>query len=636
MENIQKISMDIMDNHIYEPIYTKQYDIGRQIEITITENGNSVDLTGITPIFQMKKPDGKVIIKNANISNNVIIVELDKNITVCYGNRVPFQIQLFNSNTNTAITTITGYMFIDESVVKLDDIESTSDFSTFTDILIQINDSSDKAKLYAENAKLSEENAKTSEENASSFATEAKSAKESAETSSGNAATSASNAAVSAENALQSENKAKISEDNALLSEQKAKMSEDNSKSSENNAKESEDNAKESEENALQSANQSKQYAIGESDSSKYYYEQAKSISESFAGALRPMGTVTFAALPSIDLASSGDMYNISDEFTTTDDFKEGSGFVEPAGSNIYKTSDGKWDVLAGTPVTGVKGDTETNYRRGNINITCEDIGALSLDGDSANNIVSYTSNDDTSVSSWNDVNKLESGESHKSIFSKISTMFKNIRFLYNTLGTTDISTIGDGTVSSAISTLNSNLGLQLSTQFESNYTSILAMVKAVPNDKNRVYSIKSTFTDYPPIMTAMGYTAHPVIKITSKDLVRYIELIACDANGRTKIIKGYTTAESSTIVWQEDDNICNALHLQATNTADSLSMFTVKIPDKYKNVSSLMYAISQVIGNWGTWSVCNTDISNGVIRIATNYTGSDIFSPWFSILLFY
>lgn len=186
------------------------------------------------------------------------------------------------------------------------------------------------------------------------------------------------------------------------------------------------------------------------------------------------------------------------------------------------------------------------------------------------------------------------------------------------------------------ISTLDSNMWLQLTTQPESNYTSILAIVKAVPNDKNRVYSIKSTFTDYPPIMTAMGYTVYPVIKITSKGSVRYIELIACDANGRTKIIKGYTTIESSTIVWQEEDNICNALHLQATNSADSLSVFTAKVPDKYKNVSSLMYAISQIIGNWGTWSVCNTDVSNGVIKIATNYTGSDVFSPWFSILLFY
>ncbi len=33
--------------------------------------------------------------------------------------------------------------------------------------------------------------------------------------------------------------------------------------------------------------------------------------------------------------------------------------------ANIYKTSDGKWDVLAGTPVTGIKGAKETSYRRG-------------------------------------------------------------------------------------------------------------------------------------------------------------------------------------------------------------------------------------------------------------------------------
>lgn len=59
-----------------------------------------------------------------------------------------------------------------------------------------------------------------------------------------------------------------------------------------------------------------------------------------------------------------------------------------------------------------------------------------------------------------------------------------------------------------------------------------------------------------------MGYTVYPVIKITSKGSVRYIELIVCDANGRTKIIKGYTTIELSTIIWQEEDNICNALHL--------------------------------------------------------------------------
>ena len=116
-------------------------------------------------------------------------------------------------------------------------------------------------------------------------------------------------------------------------------------------------------------------------DSAKKYYEQAKGISETLSGALRPMGTVAFANLPALSLAASGNMYNISDQFITTDDFKEGAGNTVPAGANVYKTEDGKWDVLAGTPVTGVKGSAESAYRQGNVNITAENVGAVPVGG---------------------------------------------------------------------------------------------------------------------------------------------------------------------------------------------------------------------------------------------------------------
>ena len=120
------------------------------------------------------------------------------------------------------------------------------------------------------------------------------------------------------------------------------------------------------------------------SEEAQNYYEQAKKISESFSGALRPMGTVTFANLPALSNASEGDMYNISDQFTTNANFKEGSELVIPAGSNVYKTADGKWDILAGTPVTGVKGgaEPETAYHTGNVNLTPENIGAVKKSGD--------------------------------------------------------------------------------------------------------------------------------------------------------------------------------------------------------------------------------------------------------------
>ena len=149
--------------------------------------------------------------------------------------------------------------------------------------------------------------------------------------------------------------------------------------------------------NAAISASTAQNYAVADTDSAKYYYEQARRISESFSGALRPMGTVTFANLPMLSETASGNMYNISDQFTTTADFKEGTGNVIPAGANVYKTEDGKWDVLAGTPVTGVKGNAESRYRRGNVNITAENVGAVPVGGNAGSA---------TTVQDYNDTSK--------------------------------------------------------------------------------------------------------------------------------------------------------------------------------------------------------------------------------------
>lgn len=111
----------------------------------------------------------------------------------------------------------------------------------------------------------------------------------------------------------------------------------------------------------------------------------------------------------------------------------------------------------AGT-VTGVKGNAETTYRTGNVNLTPANIGALAEDGDSINNTVSFTSLDSDSPTAWTNVSMLTSGERHSSLFRKISTMFKNIRWLYKMLGTTNISAIGGGTVTGALSALNTDL----------------------------------------------------------------------------------------------------------------------------------------------------------------------------------
>ena len=179
---------------------------------------------------------------------------------------------------------------------------------------------------------------------------------------------------------------------------------------------------------AAASATKAESYAVGgtgsregeDSDNAKYYYQQAKDVSEGLKGGLQPHGTCAFADLPALADVNAGWMFNISDEFTTTDDFKEGSGNVIPAGANIYKTSDGKWDVLAGTPVTGVKGAKETVYRRGNVSLSAANIGAVAEDGDASDTTVTFSAAAERA--------NITTGEKLSALFSKIAKWLSDLK----------------------------------------------------------------------------------------------------------------------------------------------------------------------------------------------------------------
>lgn len=74
---------------------------------------------------------------------------------------------------------------------------------------------------------------------------------------------------------------------------------------------------------------------------------------------------------------------------------------------------------------------------------------------DLTENEVAFTSGDAASPTAWSSVSVLTSGSTLATLFNRISTMIKNVRWLYSKLGTTDISSIGNGTVTGALSTLN-------------------------------------------------------------------------------------------------------------------------------------------------------------------------------------
>ena len=69
-----------------------------------------------------------------------------------------------------------------------------------------------------------------------------------------------------------------------------------------------------------------------------------------------------------------------------------------------------------------------------------------------------YTSNDNASPAAWSDVSEVSSEDTNSSIFSKLTTMVKNVRWLYSKLGTTDISNIGDGTVTGGLNEIYNGL----------------------------------------------------------------------------------------------------------------------------------------------------------------------------------
>ena len=346
-KTIQNLSIDFNQKG-YKTINAKQYDKEtRYVVVHCTDNGTFVPLDDtVYANARTMTADGRALLDPATIQDDgTILLELDDTLLAAPG-RAATQIDIYQSGTEKRLTTMSFFINIEPSVYGDNAIIASDEFNALTELIKKV---TKDYEYVIEESKKHADNAKASEDNAAGFAA--------------NAASSATDAKLSADN---------------------ANVSETNAANSANDATNFADAAADKADEASAHADMSRSYAVGTNnavregdaaDNAKKYYEQAKDIAESFAGTLRPKGTITFTNLPSATDAKEGDMYNISNQFTTTASFKEGAGNIIPAGANVYRTDDGFWDVLAGSPVTGVKGNAENSYRRGNVNITAEDIG---------------------------------------------------------------------------------------------------------------------------------------------------------------------------------------------------------------------------------------------------------------------
>lgn len=497
-----------------------------------------------------------------------------------------------------------------------------------------------KSESSQQAAAMSEINAKASENAAKASETAAKTSETNAKASETAAAKSATAAAISETNAKASETSASQSASTATSEAASASQSASTAIDKATIATQKATEIIGKAESAADSATKAQSYAVGgtgsregeDSDNAKYYYQQAKDVSEGLKGGLQPHGTVAFADLPALADVSTGWMFNISDEFTTTDDFKEGAGNVIPAGANIYKTSDEKWDVLAGTPVTGIKGVNEDSFRRGNVVLTAKDVGAVSTGGDTAENTATFTSSDvaDGSASAWTTVSKLSSGEKHSSIFAKVSQMFKNVRYLYKMLGTTDISKIGNGTCTGAISSLNSGLANKYFIKImKSDWSGIMGSLMPMFNINNDnmidLIAHNEQNDTYPGVRVARASADYDgnnipdtyLKKSDAKNNVSALSNTATNYNDQTPVVQYFTVPDDGyyliTGLVTFSSNANGFREVFITNTTSNYVMGRVRVPAVSGGASTLQVTSGGTFGpgQTGTLSTYQNSGSN-------------------------
>lgn len=315
---VHQVNVDIvLRNSVPEPIHLVQYDKTLPIlEVKIWKNGSEYEIPDPAIVsIRLEKPD-KHVVYNPSIG-----MDSDRK-------RVYFQItEQMTSSNGSAIAiveivtdgkiagTASFEMIIDRNPVQNGAIESTEEFKSVI--------------ISAEIAEQAAESALNSKTEAGLFASSAE-----------EAASSAVDSAASAQ-------------DSKTEAENWAKKSESFTHGG-TDIREGED-----------------------TDNAQYYYNQIKDVAVTVTGGLIPKGTIFFEDLPLTGL-SMGYMYNISDSFISDNRFKDGGGKRYEAGSNVYYTSDGYWDVLAAPPaVYGVKGVAQEDFYTGYINLSPGDLGTL-------------------------------------------------------------------------------------------------------------------------------------------------------------------------------------------------------------------------------------------------------------------
>lgn len=393
----QNLNVNVIPGGVMPVVKLNQYDFGlEKLIFTVYDGASPFTMpTGGSVVIQGTKPDKTGFSYACTFSNNVVTADVAQQMTVLAG-LVVTELVIKDSSMNR-IASANFVLAIEPAALNDDTIISDTDLPT---IIAEATEQMQRAEAAAETAVEAVESIGDSVERAEAAATSAAADAESASDDASTASSAASTASAASQTATSAAQTASTAATDA---------------------------------HGWCDNNGDSGSSVYSATNNAYYW--AMVASSAAGGGLRPLVVQT---LPTTDISTST-MYLVPSS--------------DPETQNIYEEYINLDGTVSGYELIGTTG---------------VDLSAYMLKtGDSKDNTVTYTSADDSTVfnsgtlcgsDAWSSVAQMATGETHASLFSKISTMFKNIRTLAKVIGTTDISAIGTGTISNAISSINSDL----------------------------------------------------------------------------------------------------------------------------------------------------------------------------------
>ena len=178
-----------------------------------------------------------------------------------------------------------------------------------------------------------------------------------------------------------------------------------------------------------------------------------------------------------------------------------------------------------------------------------------------------FTSNDAASPTAWTAANAITTSDTNSTIFSKITTMIKNVRWLYSKLGTTDFSATGQSTVTGALSALQTGLNGKAASS-HSHTTAQLPVSSSQTNSNSYiptsalVYSMQQQITSLNDAITSGNIGTYELVRTST-----YFTLYDNSSIRRAKIELQFP---STPIYWDKNGtSIGSILPCNPTNDID-------------------------------------------------------------------